>query len=69
VTLFVLKEVLVELTIGWTSINIGLLVAEIMGELILGIDTLHTYDVFIDLGHHMLQLGEEVSLWSPQARP
>jgi hypothetical protein len=67
--LSVLKEALVELTIGWTSINIWLHVAEIMGELLLGLDMLHTNDAFVDLGHHMLRLGKEVSVWSPQAWP
>jgi hypothetical protein len=46
VTFSVLKEALVELTIGWTSINIWLLVAEIVVELILGLHMLHTYDAF-----------------------
>jgi hypothetical protein len=63
-TLSVLKEALVVLTIGWTSVNIWLLVAEIVDKLILGLDMLHTYDAFIDLGHYMLRLGEEVSVWS-----
>jgi hypothetical protein len=54
VTLSVLKEALMELTIRRTSINIWLLVVEITGELILELDMLHTCDAFVDLGHDML---------------
>jgi hypothetical protein len=61
-----LKEALVELTLGWSPVCIWVLFTEIMGELILELNILHTYDAFMDLGRHMLQLDqEEVSLWIP----
>jgi hypothetical protein len=31
-----------------------MLVAEIRDQFILGLDISHTYDAFMDLGHHML---------------
>jgi hypothetical protein len=49
---------------GMEPILICVLVTEIMDEFILGLDILHLYDTFMDLGHHMLRLGQkEVLLW------
>jgi hypothetical protein len=45
-------------------------VANITDELILGLDILRAYDALVDIGRQTLRLAdEEVSLWSPGARP
>jgi hypothetical protein len=51
----ILKEALVELTLGQSPIHILVLIAEITEELILRLDILHTYVVFVGLGCHMLR--------------
>jgi hypothetical protein len=50
----ILKETLVELTLGWSPIGIWVLVTEITDGLILGLDILRIYNAFLDLGRHML---------------
>jgi hypothetical protein len=54
--LHILKEALVELTLGRRPICIWALVAEITEELILRLYILHTYAIFVGLGRHMLRL-------------
>jgi hypothetical protein len=45
-------------------------VANITDKLILGLDRLRAYDACVDIGCQKLRLAEEeVSLWSPGARP
>jgi hypothetical protein len=45
-------------------------IVNITDEFILGLDILHSYDASVDLGRQTLRLAEEeVSLWSPGARP
>jgi hypothetical protein len=58
-------KALEEQTLGPSPIHIEVFVAEISDEFILGIDILHSYDTSVDLGRHMLRMGQkELSLWS-----
>jgi hypothetical protein len=68
-TIPVLKEALVELTLGRDALRIWVFVAEITDEFILlGLDVLRAYDASVDLGHNVLRLGlVKVSLWSPRS--
>jgi hypothetical protein len=60
----------VELTLARSPIYICVFITEITEKSILGLHVLHTYDTFVDLVCHMLQLGqEEVLLWRPQVQP
>ena len=69
-TIPVIKQSQVELTLGRRPIRIWVFVAEITDEFILGLDVLRAYDAFVDLGRHLLRLGqEEVTLWEPDAQP
>jgi hypothetical protein len=66
----VLKEALVELTLGRRTLRIWVFIAEITDEFILGLDVLRAYNVSVDVGCHLLRLGqEEVTLWRPGAQP
>lgn len=65
-----LKEALVELTLGWRALRIWVFIAEFNKEFILGLDVLRAYDVSVDLECHLLRLGwEEVTLSRPGAQP
>ena len=45
-------------------------VAEVTDEFILGLKFLWAYDASVDLGRHLLRLGqEEVTLWGPGVQP
>jgi len=69
-TIPVLKEALVELTLGQWATRIWVFVAEFTDEFILGLGVLRVYGVSVDLGCHLLRLGqEEVTLWGPGAQP
>jgi hypothetical protein len=69
-TIPVLKEALVEMTLGRRTLRIWVFVAEITDEFILGLDVLRAYNVSVDVGCHLLRLGqEEVTLWRPGAQP
>jgi len=69
-TIPLLKEALVQLTLGRRSLRIWVFVAEVIDEFILGLDVLPAYDAFVDLGRHLLRLGrEEVTLWRPGIQP
>ena len=69
-TLPMLREALVELTLGQRALSIWVFVAEVTDEFILGLDVLRAYDASVDLGRHLLRLGqEEVTLWRPGAQP
>jgi len=69
-TIPVLKEALVELTLGQRALRIWVFVAEVTDEFILGLDVLWAYDASVDLGRHLLRLGqEEVTLWRPGTQP
>ena len=68
-TIPVLKEALVELTLGRRALRIWVFVADVTDEFILGLDILRAYDASVDLGRHLLRLGgEEVTLWGPGTR-
>jgi hypothetical protein len=68
-TIPLLKEALVELTLGRRALRIWVFVAEVTDEFILGLDVLRAYDAFVDLGRHLLLLGqEEVTVWRPGAQ-
>jgi len=69
-TIPVLKEALINLTLGWQAVRIWVFIAEVINEFILGLDVLRAYDVSMDLGCHLLRLGRmEVTLWRPGAQP
>jgi hypothetical protein len=69
-TIPMLKEALVELTLGQPVLRIWVFVAEVTDEFILGLDVLRVYDASVDLGRHVLLLGqEEVTLLRPGAQP
>jgi hypothetical protein len=64
----ILKEALVELTLGRGALKILVFVAEITDEFILGLDILRACDASVDLGRRILRLDqEEVSLWRPRS--
>jgi predicted aspartyl protease len=66
----VLKEALVELIMGRRALKLWVFVAGIADEFILGLDVLRAYDASVDLGRHLLRLGqEEVTLWRPGVQP
>jgi hypothetical protein len=66
----ILKEVLPTLTLGLRPLKMWVFVANIINELILGLDILRAYDASVDIGRQTLRLAdEEVSLWSPGAGP
>jgi hypothetical protein len=69
-TILVLKQALVQLTLGRRSLKFWVFVAGVTDEFILGLDVLRAYVASVDLGRHLLQLGqEEVTLWRPGAQP
>ena len=62
------KEVFVELTLGRRAMRIWAFVAEVTEEFILELDVLRAYDTSVDLGRHLLRLGQEdVTLRRPGA--
>jgi hypothetical protein len=65
----IIKEVFLTLTLGRRPLKIWVFVADITNEFILGLDILCAYDATVDIGCQTLRLAEEVSLWSPGARP
>jgi hypothetical protein len=69
-TIPVLKEALIELTLGQRTLRIWVFAAEITDEFILGLDVLRAYNVSVDVGRHLLRIGQEVvTLWRPGAQP
>jgi hypothetical protein len=58
-TIPVVKEALVELTLGQSALKIWVFVARITDELILGLYILRAYYTSVDMGLHMLRLGQE----------
>jgi hypothetical protein len=55
----VVKEALVELTLGQRTLKIWVFVADVTDEFILGPDILRAYDESVDVGCHVLRLGTE----------
>jgi hypothetical protein len=53
------REALVELTLERRDLGIWVFIAEITDEFILGMDVLWAYNASVDLGHHLLCLGQE----------
>jgi hypothetical protein len=53
-TIPVLKETLIELTLGWRALRIWMRIMEVTEEFILGSDVLRAYDATVDLGCHLL---------------
>ena len=65
-----LKEALVELTVGRRAMRLWVFVEEVTDEFIQGLDVLRAYDASVDLRLHLLRLGkEELTLWGPGAQP
>jgi predicted nucleic acid-binding Zn finger protein len=56
-TIPVLKEGLVELTLGRSALKIWVFVAKITDYFILGLDVLRVSDASVDLGQHVLRLA------------
>jgi uncharacterized protein (DUF1684 family) len=52
-TIPVLKEAVVELTLGRETLRIWVFVAEITDEFILGLDVLQAYDASVDVGRYL----------------
>jgi hypothetical protein len=66
----VLKEALVELTLGQWTLRIWVFIVEVTYEFTLGLDVLQAYNASVNLGRHLLWLGqEEVTLWRLSAQP
>jgi hypothetical protein len=59
--LLTLKESLMELTLRQSPIHIFVLATEVVEKFILGVDILHTYDAFVDLGCHAVA-GSGISI-------
>jgi hypothetical protein len=53
-TIPVVEETLVKLTLGQWVLKIWVFVADITEELVLGLDILLSYDMSVDVGHHVL---------------
>jgi hypothetical protein len=69
-TIPVLKEALVDLTPGQRALSFCVFVADVTDKFILGLNVLRAYDASVNLGRHLLRLGqEEVTLWRPAAQP
>jgi hypothetical protein len=58
-TIPVVKEALVELTLGQRALKIWVFVADVTDEFILGLDILRAYDASVDVGRHVLRMGQE----------
>ena len=64
-----LKEALVELSLGRIALRIWVFVTEVMDEFILGLGVLRAYNASVDLLRCRLRLGqEEVTVWRPGAQ-
>jgi hypothetical protein len=62
----VLKEALVKLTLGKSTLILWVQVADITEEFSLGLDVMYKHHVIVDLKRHVLRVGnEEVSLRRP----
>jgi hypothetical protein len=62
----VLKEALVRLTLGNSTLILWVQVADITEEFSLGLDVMYKHDVVVDLKRHVLRVGgEEVPLRRP----
>jgi hypothetical protein len=57
--IFIVKETLVELILGQRALKIWVFVADIRDDFIMGLDILRPYDASVDVGHHVLRLGQE----------
>jgi hypothetical protein len=69
-TIQLMKEAFVLLTLGWQAFRIWVFVSDIRDEFILGLDVLRAYDASVDLGRHLLLLGQkEVTLFNTVALP
>jgi hypothetical protein len=56
---FIVKETLVELILGQRALNIWVFFADIRDDFILGLDILRPCDASVDVGYHVLRLGQE----------
>jgi hypothetical protein len=57
-TMTIVREALVELTLGQRALKIWVFVADITGEFTLSLDILQAYVATVDVGHHVLRLGQ-----------
>jgi hypothetical protein len=57
-------------SLGRRAFRIWMFVAEVTDAFNLGLDVVRACDASVDLGRHVLRLGQkEVTLWNPGARP
>jgi hypothetical protein len=57
-TIPVVREALVEVTLGQQALKILVFVADITDEFILGLDILRAYHATVDVGRQVLRLGQ-----------
>jgi hypothetical protein len=57
-TIPVVREALVEVTLGQRALKILVFVADITAEFILGLDILRAYHATVDVGRQVLRLGQ-----------
>jgi hypothetical protein len=55
----VVKEAHVELTMGQCTLRSWVFVADIRDDFILGLDILRAHDASVDIGRHVLRLGQD----------
>ena len=66
----VVKEALLELTLGRSTVRLWVFVARVAEEVILGLDALRSHDATVDVGRRILRLGrDEVTLRGPNEPP
>jgi hypothetical protein len=66
----IFKEVLLTLNLGRRPLRMWVFAHNITNEFASGLDILRAYDASLGLGYQTFRLAkEEVSLWSPGARP
>jgi hypothetical protein len=58
-TIPIVKEALVELTLGQRALKIRVFVADITDEFILGLGILRAYHATVDVGRQRLRLGQD----------
>jgi hypothetical protein len=58
-TIPIVQEARVELTLGRRTLRIWVFDAEITDDYILKMDILRAYDASVDVGRHVLQLGQD----------
>jgi hypothetical protein len=58
-TIPIVKEALVEVTLGQLALKIWVFVTDMMDEFILGLNILRAYHAIVDVGCQVLHLGQD----------